>query len=338
MKLFNWFRGRRQQDVFDKDLMAQWEIQDKIIEEAMDSDPQFKKSFSLQGDDLLKSREYLEFNDLFMKSLMLKDKGSLISALSTRQNATSRVKDIPGLYGAGKHNEMIIEYNHIGRGMDARASALESLKFEDDFKHVAILLYPLFRSNYYEESIDYMTCASTSFEEAFLYFSKLREQFPTDKNITRLKEFKDLRSRYNRWYLAQRVIAGTFYSRVNASMDKGKYAGGLSVLDIILANAESPGYKLDYEEYVDVLDDMCALSGQLLMQKAQIRQQQGGIYENEAIELGCILESAVKYLNVFGPDGLPKDINHFRNFLHSWKVIPWIHEVPGWNTLDRYFG
>jgi hypothetical protein len=55
----------------------------------------------------------------------MKDQGSLATALSLRQQGTESVRHVPALYCVGKHIEMILEYNHIGHGIEARKSALE---------------------------------------------------------------------------------------------------------------------------------------------------------------------------------------------------------------------
>jgi hypothetical protein len=220
--------------------------------------------------------------------------------------------------------------------MEARNSAIESLKYEEQYKNIALALFPMFRSNFYQESMEYMGDASVSYEESLYYRSKLKEEFPTDINKRRYQEIKELQSKYSRWFSAQRVIVGTFYSRVNPELDKGKYAAGISMLDVILTNAQNSSYKLDYEEYVDILDDICATAVQLLMQKVAVRHQLK-IGEYEAKELGCIMEKPIRYLTDFYPDCLPKDKELFGNHFKSWKLIPWINEVSGWEKLSPFF-
>ena len=77
---------------------------------------------------LLKSNSYRQFEKTYVGSFPLKDQASLASALRMRQNATESVQDSAALYCLGKHHEMILEYNHLGHGIEARKSALESLK------------------------------------------------------------------------------------------------------------------------------------------------------------------------------------------------------------------
>ncbi|HEY5177278.1 MAG TPA: hypothetical protein VII95_17095 [Terriglobales bacterium] len=284
------------------------------------------------GAPVLGTMEYQQFDEMFRTSVQLKDKASLASALRLRQQATEVVRDVPALYCVGKHHEMILEYNHIGQGIEARQSALESLKHDEEFKDISLVLYPLFRSNFYEESVDYMTSASTSYEEGLYYFAKLKDEFPTEVTQRRYQEFKGLQSKYGRWFSAHRAILGTFYSRASAQMDKGRYAGGLAVLDVILSNAQKPGYNLDYEEYVDLLDDMCALAIRLLMQKGERRPPALSARE-EAHELGCILKKPMMYLTDFYPECLPKDRDLFSKHYKSFASVRWIGEVPGWQEF-----
>lgn len=288
----------------------------------------------MNGAPVLATMEYRQFDAKFRASLQLKDHASLASALRLRQEATEEVRDIPALYCVGKHNEMILEYNHIGHGIEARQSALESLKHEDEFRDISLVLVPMFRSNFYHESVDYMTCASTSYEEGLYYFTKLKDEFPTEVCRRRYEEFKAAQSKYGRWFSTHRAILGNFYSRASAQMDKGLYAGGLAVLDVILGNAQRAGYNLDYEEYVDLLDDMCCLASRLLMQKCERRPPARSARE-EANELGCILKKPMVYLTDFYPECLPKDRNLFGNYYKAFALLPWIGEVPGWQELTK---
>ena len=128
------------------------------------------------------------------------------------------------------------------------------------------------------------------------------------------------------------AISHTFYSRATPEMDKGRHAPALAVLDVILANAQKVGYNLDYEEYVDVLDDMCALAIRLLMQKGERRSGKWSASE-EADELGCILKRPMMYLAEFYPDCLPKDRELFSRHYKVFASVPWIGEVPGWREL-----
>jgi len=281
---------------------------------------------------LIRTREYRQFDEYFRGSLQMKDQGLLASALRMRKQGTETVRQIPALYCIGKHNEMILEYNHIGHGIEARKSALESLSHEEEFKQAAMVFFPMFRSNYYLESIDYMTCCSTSYEEAEYYFAKLKEEFPTDASRARYDEFKQKQREWGRWYTMHRAISMYFYSRATPQMDKGKYAAGLSVMDVILANAQQPGYNLDYEEYSDVIDDMCALAMKLFMQKAE-RWSPGYSTGKEAEELGCILVKPIAYLTDFYPDCLSKDRELFYKHYKSFALVPWIDKVRGWEEL-----
>ena len=115
-------------------------------------------------------------------------------------------------------------------------------------------------------------------------------------------------------------------------MDKGRYAGGLAVLDVILSNAQKAGYNLDYEEFVDLLDDMCALSIRLLMEKGERRPPACSARE-EASEVGCILKKPMMYLTEFYPECLPKDRELFSNHYKAFASARWIGEVPGWQEL-----
>src|SRR5208337_1572627 len=131
---------------------------------------------------------------------------------------------------------------------------------------------------------------------------------------------------------AHRTISYTFYSRATEEMDKGQYAAGLAVLDVILANAQKVGYNLDYEEYVDLLDDMCTLAIRLLMQKGE-RRPRNWSASKEADELGCILKRPIMYLAEFYPDCLPKDRDLFSRLYKVFASVPWIGEMPGWRDL-----
>jgi len=164
------------------------------------------------------------------------------------------------------------------------------------------------------------------------YLAKLKEEFPSPQSAKRYQEMIGLRDKYSRWYSAHRAIASTFYSRVNAALDHGRYAGGLSVLDVILAHAQDPGYKLDYEEYVDVLDDVCAITIQLLGQMME-RRPRAASTRAEADELACVVRNAIKYLTAFAPDCEPKSRDLFQQHCRSFADIPWIKHVPGWDEL-----
>lgn len=307
--------------------------QSKLFTESMQSDKKFEESIKLQNNLILQSEQYILFNKKFEESLQLKNISSLSSALLLRQQGTNIVREEPALYCVGKHNEMVLEFDHIGHGIEARNSALESLKNEEKFKNIALALFPMFSSDYYEESIDHMISLSTSYDEGFYYFSKLKEQFPNDRNKRRYQEIKDIQSKYSRWFKAHHLILGTFYSRAKPELNNGRYACGISVIDLILTNSQNFGYCLDYEEYVDLLDDICALAAQLIMQKVAIRNQ-FQIYKDESKELGCIMEKPIKYLTDFYPECLPKDKKLFNNHFKSWKLIPWISEVLGWKELS----
>src|SRR5208283_4925933 len=172
----------------------------------------------------LKTGRYQQFDEKFQASLELKDHAALGSALQLRQEATDLVRDIPALYCLGKHHEMILEYNHIGLGVAARQSTLESLTHEEEFKDISSVLYPMFRSNSYQESLLYMTGFCISYEEALYFAAKLKEQFPNEPSRRRYEEIRDLQSKYGRWFEAHRTISYTFYSRATEEMDKGQYA------------------------------------------------------------------------------------------------------------------
>jgi len=281
---------------------------------------------------VLKTGRYQQFDEKFQASLELKDHAALGSALQLRQEATDLVRDIPALYCLGKHHEMILEYNHIGLGVAARQSTLESLTHEEEFKDISSVLYPMFRSNSYQESLLYMTGFCISYEEALYFAAKLKEQFPNEPSRRRYEEIRDLQSKYGRWFEAHRTISYTFYSRATEEMDKGQYAAGLAVLDVILANAQKVGYNLDYEEYVDLLDDMCTLAIRLLMQKGE-RRPRNWSASKEADELGCILKRPIMYLAEFYPDCLPKDRDLFSRLYKVFASVPWIGEMPGWRDL-----
>lgn len=284
------------------------------------------------GAGVIESDRYRQFDDMFRASLELKDRALLASALRLRREATELVRDVPALYCVGKHHEMILEYNHIGWGVEARQAAIESLSHEDEFRRISALLFPMFRTSFYQETLEFLSCASTSYEEAQHFFGKLKEEFPTEVSLRRYQEFAGLRNQYGRWLSAQRVILSSFYSRANQESDQGRYAGGLAVLDVVLTNADAAGYNLDYEEFVDLLDDMCALAMQLLMQKADVFRPIRSASEGAA-ELGCLLTRPIAHLTKFYPDCLPKDRELFCLHYRSFSSVPGIAEVPGWEEL-----
>ncbi len=296
--------------------------------------PEGKSPVSLS---LLKSNSYRQFEKTYIDSFSLKDQASLASALRMRQNATESVQDSPALYCLGKHHEMILEYNHLGHGVEARKSALESLKHEEDFKGISQLVCSNLACDYYAESLQYMSVFSGSYEESLHYLARLQEQFPSDANRLGYEEIKKLQAQSSRWYIAHRAILSTFYSRVSAEQDKGSYAAGLSIIDVILSNTQKSGYMLDYEEYVDLLDDMCVLSIKLLMQKNQCRPKVRSM-DDDANELGPILLKPIAYLSDFIPDCLPKDRPMFENYYQVFSSISWINNVPGWKDLKFAMG
>jgi hypothetical protein len=281
---------------------------------------------------VVETGQYRQFNEKFQASLQLKDHAALGSALRVRQEATELVRNVPALYCLGKHHEMILEYNHIGLGVAARQSTLESLTHEDEFKDISLILYPTFRSNSYQESLLYMTGFCNSYEEALYFSARLKEQFPNEPSRRRYEEIRDLQSKYGRWYEAHRTISHIFYSRATEEMDKGQYAAGLAVLDVILANAHNVGYNLDYEEYIDILDDMCTLAIRLLMQKGE-RRPRNWSASKEADELGCVLKRSMMYLTAFHPDCLPKDRELFNRHYKVLASVPWIDEMQEWREL-----
>ncbi len=281
---------------------------------------------------LLSSQLYGQFNQAFISSFPLKDQASLTSALRIRQQATELVRNIPALYCLGKHHEMILEYNHMGRGVEARQSALESLKHNEEFKSISKELCSILPFDFYTESMDYTAMTSGSYEENLQYLSQLREQLPNEINKRKYDEIKKIQAGCGRWYIAQRMILGNYYSRVSDELDNGKYAAALSIIDVILSNAEKTGYKLDYEEYTDLLDDMCILSIKLLVQKEQCRPKERSTNE-DSVELGCIIKKPLAYLTEFIPDCQPKDRPLFENYYGNFASIPWINEVPEWKKL-----
>ena len=281
---------------------------------------------------LLSSQLYGKFNQAFISSFSLKDQAYLTSALRMRQQATESVRNIPALYCLGKHHEMILEYNHMGHGVEARQSALESLKHNEEFKSISKELCSKLSYDFYTESIDYTAMTSGSYEESLQYLSQLKEQFPNDINKRKYDELKKIQAECGRWYIAQRRILANYYSRATDDLDNGKYAAALSVIDVILSDAEKTGYNLDYEEYTDLLDDMCILSIKLLVQKEPCRPKVRSLKE-DAVELGCIVKKPLAYLTEFIPDCLSKDRLLFENYYNKFASIPWINEVPEWKKL-----
>jgi len=281
---------------------------------------------------LLSSQLYGKFNQAFISSFTLKDQASLTSALRMRQQATESVRNIPALYCLGKHHEMILEYNHMGHGVEARLSALESLKHHEEFKSISKELCSKLSYDFYSESMDYTATTSGSYEESLQYLSQLKEQFPTEINKRKCDELKKIQAECGRWYMAQRSILANYYSRVSNELDNGKYAAALSIIDIILSNAEKTGYSLDYEEYTDLLDDMCILSIKLLVQKEPCRPKVRSLKE-DAVELGCIVKKPLAYLTEFIPGCLPKDRSLFEHYYEEFATLPWINEVPEWEKL-----
>lgn len=284
---------------------------------------------------LVKSSQYREFDQKFRESLKLKDGGSLGSALRLRREATRVARDVPALYCIGKHNEMILEFHHIGLGTAARESALGSLTHEDDFRDISVVLCREYKANCYQESLHFLTALCTSYEEALYFFAKAKDQFPTHGNRQNYESLRDFQASNSRWYDAQRAIAGNFYSRASPEMDRGRFASGLAVLDVILANAKNVGYDLDYDEYVDLLDDICALSIRLLLEKGKLRPKHWSPHE-EADELGCVLRRSIMYLREFYPDCRPQHRDLFRRHYKVFSSVPWICEVPGWNDVPVY--
>ena len=282
----------------------------------------------LKDDGLLNSPHYSRFNNAFISSFPLKDQAALSSALRMRQQATESVLNIPALYCLGKHHEMALEYNHIGHGVEARKLALESLKNEKEFKSVSIKIEPSF----YTESLLVAAMTSSSYEESLQYLSRLKEELPNDENQKKYDLLKKMQANHGRWYTAQKMIIDSLCSRASAEQDRGKYAAGLSIIDVVLSNAEKTGYKLDYEEYVNLLDDMLAFSQALLVQKLE-RRPKVRSQNDDAIELGCILKKPLLYLTEFIPDCLPKNRPLFENYYQKFATLPWINEVPEWEKL-----
>ena len=128
-------------------------------------------------------------------------------------------------------------------------------------------------------------------------------------------------------------MTGNFCDRNTERTNRGQYAPGVAVLDVILANAYEAGYNLDYEEYVDVLDDMLAFAIQLLMQKGE-RRPRNRFAREEADELGCILRRPIKYLTEFVPDCLPKDRELFSRYYKVLASVPWIDQMEEWSELN----
>lgn len=287
--------------------------------------------------EIIKSELYRQFEKSYISSIQLKDKASLVSALRIRQEATELVRNIPALYCLGKHHEMILEYNHLGQGVEARESVLESLKNEEEFLEISQFLCSKFAFDYYTESMDYAAFTSSSYEESLHYLRRLNEKIPNEANKRKLDDCKKMQGKYGRWHTAQRSILATFCSRVSAEQDKGRYAAGLSIIDIILYNAEKTGYNLDYEEYVDLLDDMCAISIQYLMQKMQCRPQVRTMSE-DAFELGRIIERPISYLAGFISDCLPNHQSLFENYFKGFAAIPWINDLSEWKKLRQAMG
>jgi hypothetical protein len=282
---------------------------------------------------LLCTNEFRTFDTAYSRSRELKDQSALASALKLRQEATQLVRDFPVLVSMGKHHEMVLEYHHMGFGIEARKSALQCMTKEEEFDELTRIINPTLPNNYFTETMECLINSAESFEESLHYSERLNERYPSKHRQDWLTDLKDLHSKVGRWYSAQRNILSGTYSRATPELDQGKYGIALSIIDLMLSRAQAAGYSLDYEEYVDLLDDMCALALSLFLRKMQRRPIERTVSE-DAYELGGILKKPMAYLADFMPDCQPNHRALFHNHYAVFKTVPWINELPDWPKLE----
>lgn len=278
-------------------------------------------------------REFARLTDEAMKA---KDAGMLYTSLQKRREATEVARNMPAWKCFGKHNEMILLGWHIGKGLEARTAAQASMEYPAEYRQLSVELQKKLRFNAYQESISYSILWAETFDEALQLSKKLADWFPSAESMGRFNQLVDFQEKNTNWGKVQRMFAHTMYSRESPEKDAGNHAAGMSVLECILANAEKPGYMLEYEEYVDTLDDYCVLSLMYLQSLLPkwARTQQG----DPAQELGIVFEGPVKYLADFMPDCLPKDRELFTAYFDALGNFPFMPYVPGYERLAGFFG
>lgn len=281
------------------------------------------------------------FLRLFRESIAFKDAGLLKSALLKREAATERMKHDKGHYALGKANEAILLGYHIGDGIAAFAAAKEALKNTNAFCDTSKEWEEETGLTVFNDIFNIIRQWSASYDEC-VELNKLRVKWiATNEARHDLAAIEYCRKQEPHWWITQLSIAYDYYSRERPEMDQGLYAQGMSVLQCLLSrsSSEDPGYELDYDTYVHLLDDYVVISRMQFQRVLNKYQAKAGLYNtpDDPEEVLIILENALKIWTDFAPVLERKDKALFTNyFVDYWLSLAMIHEENRMNPIAEY--
>jgi hypothetical protein len=282
-----------------------------------------------------------KFLNLFQESRAFKDAGMLKSALSKREAATERMKHDKGHYALGKANEAILLGYHIGDGIAAFAAAKEAIKDIGAFQAASEEWEEQTGLTVFDDIFSIIRQWSASYDEC-VELNKLRVKwFATNEARYGLTDIENSRRQEPRWWITQLSIAYDYYSLDLPEMDQGLYAQGMSVLQCILSRSlsEEPGYELDYDAYVHLLNDYVVISRKHFLNILNKYQAKAGLYKtpDNPDEVLIVLENALKIWTDFAPALEAKDKALFTGyFLYYWLSFAMMHKEDRMNPIANY--
>ncbi|MDR0574493.1 MAG: hypothetical protein LBG96_10780 [Tannerella sp.] len=281
------------------------------------------------------------FLRLYKESTAFKDAGMLKSALAKREAATERMKHDKGHYALGKANEAILLGYHIGDGIAAFAAAKKALQHIEAFRAAAKEWEEEIGCTVLNDIFNIIRQWSASYEECE-ELNRMRVQWTgTDKAKQDLASIEDRHRKEPQWWKTQLSIAYDYYSRERPEMDRGLYAQGMSVLQCIVGRsfAEEPGYELDYDTHVHLLDDYIIISLKHFRNVLSKYQAKAGQYTtpDDSEEMLIVLEKALQIWTDFAPLLEAKDKALFTDyFVDYWLTLAMIHKESRMNPIARY--
>jgi len=254
------------------------------------------------------NRDYME---CYFKGLRFKDWGMLRSSLDMRRKGTELAGRDPGMHAIGKANEVTLLSHHIGDGLGACAAVKESLKNIEAFAQADSAWKSSVGFSLLHDCLGHILNFAESYEEAEQYCELAKIYEPGSQTVEmNLAIIKEARAKGEKWWKVQFGTAQKFYSRATPSLDAGKHAAGMAVLQCIIARAcaEKSGYEIEADDLFDILDDYIALSINLyreLFAKFQTQIQnrnQAVMRANGPEEQYIIFEGPLKHWLELMPD------------------------------------
>ena len=283
------------------------------------------------------------FLQLFQKSVELKNAGLLNSSLKKRIEATG-IAETHGnlaLRAIGKANEATLLGYHIGDGLAAFEAAKEALSNIELFIAADAEWHELTGLMILDDILGIIRQWSFSFEEFFKYHNLFMQHCPSAEANQTLQDTLEQQKQDSRWWIAQLGIAYQKYSRDKPELDAGFYAQGMSILQCILtrAEAEEPGYELNYDEYIHLLDDYIVIS-QKQANTILLKYQQSHNWDNpdDADEIFVILRNPIHIWQKFMPEMQGKDKKLFSDYFQMyWLQLAMIHKQDEMESFYSYF-